>query len=94
MLSSKLAKEYSAVTYDLFFESIKRIETLPRGGQRDMLLHMSPWLQNVELEIHEFGDLSAQTLKVLNSLFFLTVKYGDEYVQEIESLWIKLCSNR
>ena len=93
-MAAKLAKEYPNITYDLFFESIKRIDTLPPGGQRDMLLHMIPWLQNVELDIHEFGDLSAQTLKVLNSLFFLTIKYGDEYVQEVQEMWINLCNSR
>jgi len=43
--------------------------------------------------MHEFGDISTQTLKILNHLLFLTIKYGDEYAQEIESLWLRLCED-
>lgn len=34
------------------------------------------------------------TQMVLNNLFFITIKFGDDYPNELENVWASLCSNR
>ncbi|TPX59464.1 hypothetical protein PhCBS80983_g02476 [Powellomyces hirtus] len=67
-------------------------------GVRDILVFMVPWVRNVELTVppKQSGGAKAKprpqtpTETVLTNLFFLTVKYGDEHVTEMEHIWMQL----
>ncbi|KAJ3185369.1 Cell morphogenesis protein PAG1 [Gaertneriomyces sp. JEL0708] len=72
-------------------------------GVQDILIFMLPWIRNVDLfpivfdsDSESVGmpmseDATVETSRViLNNLFYLTIKYGDDYVTEIENIWAQL----
>ncbi|KAI8820541.1 cell morphogenesis N-terminal-domain-containing protein [Fimicolochytrium jonesii] len=67
-------------------------------GVHDILVLMVPWVRNVQLSA-DGPDPSDSSQKVrigspshtvLMNLFYLTVKYGDEHVAELENIWMQL----
>jgi len=59
-----------------------------QGRQRDMLAIVTPWMVNIALT----DDATSRS--VLHNMFYLTIRFGDEYVTEIEQLWSQLVSRR
>ena len=99
ILSAQLAMEHAGFTYDLLAEVSRRLDSVPRERRRDMLNLIHPWLAHVHLSI-ESGEhpnedhLSLPSAMVLNNLFVLTIKCGDEYNSVVETLWMQLCGDR
>jgi len=53
-----------------------------------MLAIVTPWMVNIALT----DDATSRS--VLHNMFYLTIRFGDEYVTEIEQLWSQLVSRR
>jgi len=85
ILSARLAQDHVGLTTELLCEMTRRVTLVPGMRQRDMLTIVLPWIGNLKSL-----DNSSTSWVILTNLFFLTVKFGDEYVKEIESLWVKL----
>ncbi|KNC98027.1 uncharacterized protein SPPG_06446 [Spizellomyces punctatus DAOM BR117] len=100
MVSARLASERGEMTHEMLSEMVLISELVANGngqksgnphGVRDILIFMVPWVRNVELApIPTDGALRGTSEIVMTNLFYLTVKYGDEYVTEIENLWAQL----
>ncbi|CAG8494032.1 5031_t:CDS:10 [Ambispora gerdemannii] len=67
-----------------------RFEAVGERGQRDMLNYFLPWLRNIELIVNDEDELPPTTNMIISNLFFITVKYGDIYVKEVELIWQQL----
>ncbi|CAG8516630.1 730_t:CDS:2 [Paraglomus occultum] len=76
-------------TYLMLSEMAKLFESVSEKSQRDMLGYMLPWLRNIEFVMTD-GKLYLTTYMVLSNLFYITVKYGDIFVKEVELLWQQL----
>ncbi|KAH9273162.1 hypothetical protein BASA83_004451 [Batrachochytrium salamandrivorans] len=112
MVSQRLATERPELTYEMFSELVYRIHLLAERSVRqtvirDLLVTLTPWLSNLELDgcfsydpsildgsyLHRSESqvvAQATTTMVLSNLFYLTSKFSDIFVVEIESLWVHL----
>ncbi|KAJ3152742.1 Cell morphogenesis protein PAG1 [Geranomyces michiganensis] len=106
LVSARLASERLDMTYEMLSEMVLMSNLVATGngvkagnpqGVRDILIFMVPWVRNVELvglPSKQPGSSSSlprtPTETVLTNLFFLTVKYADEHVTEMEHLWMQL----
>ncbi|KAF9096534.1 Cell morphoproteinsis protein PAG1 [Mortierella sp. AD031] len=90
VLSARLAQDQAEQTYSLLSEAMMRFDLVRTVWRGEMLYYIAPWLGNVELVVGEDDELSLTSFVVLTNLFYLTVKYGDDHVKEIESLWVQL----
>ncbi|KAF9999884.1 Cell morphogenesis protein PAG1, partial [Modicella reniformis] len=90
VLSVRLAQDHLEQTNHLLSEAMMRFDLVRPAWRGEMLYYIAPWLGNVELVVDEEDELSTTSFVVLTNLFFLTVKYGDDHVKEIESLWVQL----
>ncbi|KAL5035352.1 hypothetical protein BDV3_005299 [Batrachochytrium dendrobatidis] len=113
MVSKRLAIERPELTYEMFSELIHRIYLLAdislyQPRIRDLLLTLSPWLQNMDLDGRFNYDVNSDqvgsrvpesenqlhaqaiTAMVLGNLFYLTTKFGDIFITDIELLWVHL----
>ncbi|KAG0244404.1 Cell morphogenesis protein PAG1 [Actinomortierella wolfii] len=90
VLSARLAQDCPEQTYYLLSETMMRFNSVSLAWQGEMLRYITPWLGNVELLVDDDDELSVTSLMVLTNLFYLTIKYGDEHVKEIENLWVQL----
>ncbi|CAG8480610.1 2034_t:CDS:10 [Paraglomus brasilianum] len=77
-------------TYLILSEIAKLFESVSEKSQRDMLGYMLPWLRNVEFVMTADSKLHLTIYMVLSNLFYITVKYGDIFVKEVELLWQQL----
>ena len=53
-----------------------------------MLAIVTPWMASIGLTDDSISRA------VLHNLFYLTIRFGDEYVAEIEQLWTQLVTRR
>ncbi|KAI8602189.1 cell morphogenesis N-terminal-domain-containing protein [Dissophora ornata] len=90
VLSARLAQDRSEQTYSLLSEVMMRFDLVHPIWRGEMLYYTAPWLGNVELVVDEDDELSMTSFVILTNLFYLTVKFGDEHVKEIENLWVQL----
>ncbi|KAG0033981.1 Cell morphogenesis protein PAG1, partial [Podila clonocystis] len=90
VLSARLAQDRPEQTYSLLSEAMMRFDLVRSVWQGEMLYYIAPWLGNVELVVGEDDELSMTSFVVLTNLFYLTVKYGDDHVKEVEDLWVQL----
>ncbi|KAK3819569.1 MAG: cell morphogenesis N-terminal-domain-containing protein, partial [Benniella sp.] len=90
VLSARLAQDRPEQTYSLLSEAMMRFDLVSPAWREEMLYYIAPWLGNVELVVDEEDELSMTSFVVLTNLFFLTVKYGDDHVKDIENLWVQL----
>ncbi|KAG0357861.1 Cell morphogenesis protein PAG1 [Gamsiella multidivaricata] len=90
VLSARLAQDRPEQTYSLLSEAMMRFDLVHPGWRGEMLYYIAPWLENVELVVDGDDELSTTSFVVLTNLFYLTVKYGDDHVKEIETLWVQL----
>ncbi|KAF9434088.1 Cell morphogenesis protein PAG1 [Entomortierella beljakovae] len=90
VLSARLAQDRPEQTYSLLSEAIMRFDLVRPVWRGEMLYYIAPWLGNVELIVDEDDELNTTSYVVLTNLFYLTVKYGDDHVKEIENLWVQL----
>ncbi|KAK3842159.1 MAG: cell morphogenesis N-terminal-domain-containing protein [Linnemannia gamsii] len=90
VLSARLAQDQAEQTYSLLSEAMMRFDLVRTVWRGEMLYYIAPWLGNVELVVDEDDELSLTSFVVLTNLFYLTVKYGDDHVKEIENLWVQL----
>ncbi|KAF9585887.1 Cell morphogenesis protein PAG1, partial [Lunasporangiospora selenospora] len=90
VLSARLAQERPELTYSFLSEAMMRFDDVKCSWRGEMLYYMAPWVGNVELVFESEDDLAPTSCEILTNLFYLTVKYGDEYVKEIEHLWVQL----
>ncbi|KAG0198808.1 Cell morphogenesis protein PAG1 [Mortierella sp. GBA30] len=90
VLSARLAQDRPEQTYSLLSEAMMRFDLVGSVWRGEMLYYIAPWLGNVELLLDEEDELSMTSFMVLTNLFYLTVKYGDDHVKEIENLWVQL----
>ncbi|KAF9216859.1 Cell morphoproteinsis protein PAG1 [Podila verticillata] len=90
VLSARLAQDRPEQTYSLLSEAMMRFDLVRSVWQGEMLYYIAPWLGNVELVVDEDDELSMTSFVVLTNLFYLTVKYGDDHVKEVEDLWVQL----
>ncbi|CAG8647227.1 35844_t:CDS:10 [Gigaspora margarita] len=77
-------------THYMLSESSMRFESIPEKGKKEMLRYLAPWVRNIELRFTDKGELHPTTFIMISNLFFITVKYGDIFVREIEKLWQQL----
>ncbi|CAG8582462.1 4463_t:CDS:10, partial [Ambispora leptoticha] len=82
-------KNYDESHY-MLSEFTFRFEQVGERSQRDMLNYFLPWLRNIELFVNEEDELPPTTNMIISNLFFITVKYGDIYVKEVELIWQQL----
>ncbi|KAJ3161216.1 Cell morphogenesis protein PAG1 [Geranomyces variabilis] len=106
LVSARLASERLDLTFEMLSEMVLMCNMVATGnglkagnpqGVRDILIFMVPWVRNVELvglPSKQTGGNSSvpktPTETVLTNLFFLTVKYADEHVTEMEHIWMQL----
>ncbi|KAF9967252.1 Cell morphogenesis protein PAG1 [Mortierella alpina] len=90
VLSARLAQDRPERTYSLLSEAMMRLDLVGSVWRGEMLFYIAPWLGNVELLMDEKDELSMTSFVVLTNLFYLTVKYGDDHVKEVENLWVQL----
>ncbi|KAK5799013.1 cell morphogenesis N-terminal-domain-containing protein [Linnemannia elongata] len=90
VLSARLAQDQAEQTYSLLSEAMMRFDLVRTVWRGEMLYYIAPWLGNVELVVDEDDELSMTSFVVLTNLFYLTVKYGDDHVKEVENLWVQL----
>ncbi|KAI9091522.1 cell morphogenesis N-terminal-domain-containing protein [Phlyctochytrium arcticum] len=104
MVSARLANERPEMTCEILSEMVRISELVVTGngqrtsnaqGIRDILTFMVPWVRNVELDpisrdAKTLNTPISDTEIILNNLFYLTVKYGDDYVLEVEAIWTQL----
>ncbi|KAG0098669.1 Cell morphogenesis protein PAG1 [Podila epicladia] len=90
VLSARLAQDRPEQTYSLLSEAMMRFDLVRSVWQGEMLYYIAPWLGNVELVVDEDDELSMTSFVILTNLFYLTVKYGDDHVKEVEDLWVQL----
>ncbi|KAF9908249.1 Cell morphogenesis protein PAG1 [Linnemannia zychae] len=90
VLSARLAQDQAEQTYSLLSEAMMRFDLVRTVWRGEMLYYIAPWLGNVELVVDEDDELSLTSFVVLTNLFYLTVKYGDDHVKEVENLWVQL----
>ncbi|XP_028968950.1 protein furry [Galendromus occidentalis] len=103
-LSRQISRLHPELTMPMFSEVTSRFQTARPAVRANMLHYLLPWLHNMELvdpnilRVQEqsypagkegWGTAEA-TEMVLNNLFYITVKYGDEHAKEIEELWAAL----
>ncbi|KAK9766570.1 Cell morphogenesis protein PAG1 [Basidiobolus ranarum] len=89
-LSGKLARDHPELTYELLSELVMRFESVNANVKRDTLLLLIPWIRNVTLEFFTDGSISGLSIMVLTNLFYITIKHGDVYFKEIETIWAEL----
>ncbi|CAG8567483.1 11118_t:CDS:2, partial [Scutellospora calospora] len=77
-------------THYMLSESSMRFESIPEKGKKEMLCYLAPWVRNLELRFTDKGELHPTTFIMISNLFFITVKYGDIFVRDIEKLWQQL----
>ncbi|ORZ22813.1 cell morphogenesis N-terminal-domain-containing protein [Lobosporangium transversale] len=90
VLSARLAQDRPEQTYLLLSEAMMRFDLVQPLWRGEMLYYIAPWLGNVELVVDGEEELSMTSFVILTNLFYLTVKYGDDHVKEIENLWVQL----
>ncbi|KAF9203309.1 Cell morphoproteinsis protein PAG1, partial [Haplosporangium sp. Z 27] len=90
VLSARLAQDRPEQTYPLLSEAMMRFDLVRPVWRGDMLYYIAPWLGNVELVVDDEDELNMTSFVVLTNLFYLTVKYGDDHVKEVENLWVQL----
>ncbi|KAF9931130.1 Cell morphogenesis protein PAG1 [Linnemannia zychae] len=90
VLSARLAQDQAEQTYSLLSEAMMRFDLVRPVWRGEILYYIAPWLGNVELVVDEDDELSLTSFMVLTNLFYLTVKYGDDHVKEVENLWVQL----
>ncbi|KAG0303961.1 Cell morphogenesis protein PAG1 [Dissophora globulifera] len=90
VLSARLAQDRPEQTYSLLSEVMMRFDLVRPVWRGEMLYYIAPWLGNVELVVDEDNELSMTSFVVLTNLFYVTVKYGDDHVKEVENLWVQL----
>ncbi len=103
-ISEYLALRNSEFSLEIFCELTSRFEHCSHQHshqiRKDMLTILVPWLYNIELidpnvvkTSHIDRGNSSATELVLNNLFYLTCKFGDQYTSEFELIWAVLGSS-
>ncbi|KAG9307250.1 hypothetical protein G9A89_017078 [Geosiphon pyriformis] len=77
-------------TYYILSEFTLRFDSVREKGQRDMLNYFLPWLRNIGFIVTEDDVLHPTTNMIISNLFFITLKYGDIHVKEVELIWQQL----
>ncbi|OZJ05245.1 hypothetical protein BZG36_02308 [Bifiguratus adelaidae] len=91
LLSARLAVDHADQTHTMLAEITRRFDYVSATSQREVLAYMLPWLQNLDFNSDTTeGGISLSTIMVLTNLFYLTIKYGDIYVREMEIMWHQL----
>jgi hypothetical protein len=86
----KSFKDLYEETHYMLSEITNRFEFVPDKIKKDVLCYLVPWVRNVELLLFDDCELQTTTFVMISNLFFITVKYGDLFIKEIEKLWQQL----
>ncbi|XP_020250386.1 uncharacterized protein LOC109827782 isoform X2 [Asparagus officinalis] len=90
-LSSKLAKDHPELSERLCEELLQRqLDAVDIIAQHQVLTCMAPWIEN--LNFQKLWD-SGWSQRLLKSLYYVTMKHGDQFPDEIEKLWSTVASN-
>ncbi|KAL1921668.1 uncharacterized protein VTP21DRAFT_10310 [Calcarisporiella thermophila] len=97
VLSARLARDHPELTHLILSEIVMRFETVNGNFHRQILGYILPWLRNTVLwpsgtetavsNVNSDNNLSPTSRALLNNLLYLTIKFGDMYVKEVESVW-------
>ncbi|RHZ61363.1 hypothetical protein Glove_348g33 [Diversispora epigaea] len=71
-------------------EVSSRFESVHEKSKKDVLRYLVPWVRNVELRFNDTDELHPINFIMISNLFFITVKYGDVFVKDIEKIWQQL----
>ncbi|RUS29529.1 cell morphogenesis C-terminal-domain-containing protein [Jimgerdemannia flammicorona] len=94
LLSLRLAQDHQNMSDPMLSEMTQRFENISPNYQREVLGYMLPWIRNADLSVGpQDTELSPSAFMLLSNIFFLTIKYGDVYVKEIEALWVHLLAD-
>ncbi|CAG8450900.1 5227_t:CDS:10 [Acaulospora colombiana] len=82
--------DFCEETHWFISEASMRFESVHEKSKKDVLRYLVPWFKNVELRFTDERELHPTTFVMISNLFFITVKYGDVFVKDIEKLWQQL----
>jgi len=94
LLSTALAEDHAHMSQDFFLELVLRLEQIYESRQIDLLRYVVPWIKylNIVPSSVRPGDTEKPfTLDILlDNLFYLTVRFGDDYNFKIAAIWQEL----
>ncbi|CAG8444465.1 573_t:CDS:10 [Acaulospora morrowiae] len=82
--------DFCEETHWFISEVSMRFESVHEKSKKDVLRYLVPWFKNIELRFTDARELHPTTFIMISNLFFITVKYGDVFVKDIEKLWQQL----
>ncbi|KAI3888315.1 hypothetical protein MKX03_035856 [Papaver bracteatum] len=89
-LSCKLAKDHPELSQLLCEEIMQRqLDAVDIIAQHQVLTCMAPWIEN--LNFWKLKD-SGWSERLLKSLYYVTMRHGDQFPDEIEKLWSTIAS--
>ncbi|KAI8847120.1 cell morphogenesis C-terminal-domain-containing protein [Chytridium lagenaria] len=100
MASSRLALERPQFTCEMISEICMRLEHVGANevanpeGIRDILIFMLPWIRNLNLATLTTNILDTSTAGRSQGDDQTRKNYGDDYISEVENLWIQLVERR
>ncbi|WIA40102.1 hypothetical protein OEZ86_013510 [Tetradesmus obliquus] len=91
-LAVKLARDHPELSEALCEEMMTRqLELADKVSQHPVLTCLGPWMENLTIAAHWKGTWCERLLK---SMYYVTLRHGDELPLEIERLWATLAANR
>lgn len=104
--SQRMARLYPHLTMPIFSEVTYRFQSARPPIRWILLENLIPWLENsvalVDPHVspspediqncHEGWGSAEATEMILNNVFYMTARFGDEYRDGIEKVWAALCS--
>ncbi|CAH8364627.1 unnamed protein product [Eruca vesicaria subsp. sativa] len=89
-LSCKLAKDHPELSQLLCEEIMQRqLDAVDIIAQHQVLTCMAPWIEN--LNFWKLKD-TGWSERLLKSLYYVTMRHGDQFPDEIEKLWSTIAS--
>ncbi|KAG2333852.1 hypothetical protein Bca52824_005032 [Brassica carinata] len=89
-LSCKLAKDHPELSQLLCEEIMQRqLDAVDIIAQHQVLTCMAPWIENLNFWKLKDTGWSERSLK---SLYYVTMRHGDQFPDEIEKLWSTIAS--
>ncbi|GMH01924.1 hypothetical protein Nepgr_003763 [Nepenthes gracilis] len=88
-LSCKLAKDHPELSQLLCEEIMQRqLDAVDIIAQHQVLTCMAPWIENLNFWKRKDGWSD----RLLKSLYYVTMRHGDQFPDEIEKLWSTIAS--
>ncbi|CAG8519511.1 8947_t:CDS:10 [Diversispora eburnea] len=85
----KRNETFNGESHYFLSEVSSRFESVHEKSKKDVLRYLVPWFRNVEL-FNDTDELHPINFIMISNLFFITVKYGDVFVKDIEKIWQQL----